>query len=217
MLLNEATLTLTDSVFHVGHKPPGTNTWGRDKMHRAIMAACNHFNTKTRACSQSSEAKLAKGTDRIDLSDQIPGLTRARFMYAEIAFKEVKKVPYHHVRRFHSGESSPTGRPTMLAFKHDSGDSGDGDDPALAFFDVKCDQEYTLDVTHVSITAFEPGTEDESIRLNIPDEYARDIIWFGGRGYLIRGAPGHPDQMRAMEDFLRVCDEAKERYQGMVV
>lgn len=187
--LDEARAELTDSVLHVGG-----DTYDPSKLDRAIRAACTHFIRVTN-CNKSDVAiSLGMGVSTFNPITEVgDDWVEDQFIAAEISMEPVDKLPYREVRMEYEGGVTPTaGLPTKFGIRAD----------AVALLDKPTDQAYTLTLTRrTPLLTFTLGlAEPTGVDLNIPAEWAHDIIWFGGLYYLLRLAPGHAPGLSGVVD-----------------
>jgi|14BtaG_2_1085337.scaffolds.fasta_scaffold03225_6 hypothetical protein len=187
-----------DSVLHTYD-----SSFDLTKLDRAIIAACNRFLRETHVARTSRSISVTTGTIEYDLddevgtgfrSDQIIGVPHI----ASSDWRPLQVVDYDIVRR-EFDTTAATGRPELVAFNGDK---------AVVY--PTPDDNYTVTLQTwdlLNTTGWTVGGTDGTtlaVTLNIPDRWAHDVLWFGARGYLLLGAPGHPDAAPAMSEFMDV-------------
>jgi hypothetical protein len=184
--VEDARAKVLDSILHAG-----TATFTESKLDRAIIAAVNRFLRETR---------LARKTHSIAISDGVLSYSLAagtdlenRTGVAHIAstdWERVKYTDYNNIRHRHEKESAE-GKPELIGF--------DGDNMIVY---PTPDAAYTLTVQTYElqdVSSWTIGGTDATtlaVTLDIPDRWVDDVLWFGARGYLLFGAPGHPESCR---------------------
>jgi hypothetical protein len=115
---------------------------------------------------------------------------------------EVKPVSWENLRAYRSDGYDTEGTPEWICCANSRKD---------AEIFPEADTAYTLYLPYWRpLVTWTPGTSNV-ITLNIPDEYADDIIAFGARAFLVEDAPGHPDARGAERKFNEMLDEARGR------
>lgn len=187
-----------DSVLHTYG-----GSFNLTKLDRAIIAACNRFLRETRVARTARSVAITTGTIEYDLddevgtgfrSDQIIGVPHI----ADSDWRPLQVVDYDIVRR-EFDTTAATGRPELIAFNGDKASvyptPDDNYTVTLQTWDLLDTSDWTVG-----------GTDETTlgVTLNIPDRWSHDVLWFGARGYLLLGAPGHPDAAPAMSEFMDV-------------
>lgn len=179
------------------------------KVDRAIIGAANRFLRETRVARSQNTITTVASTVEYDLDsevssgfrpDQIIGVPHI----ASADWRPVQIVDYGVMRREHD-TTAASGRPEMISFNGDKAYLYPTPDAA---YDITLQSWELLDMTGWTIGGTDPTTL--AVELNIPDRWAYDVLWFGARGYMLLGAPGHPDAAAAMSEFTgRVIPMAK--------
>lgn len=199
MALDEATDILTDSVLHIGD-----STFTTEKKHRALKGALLEFSRETNCSTATVDVSLGSGDSTLDMTAEtgLGDWTDWQFIRARIGNIPVRKHDWADVlREWEDGTPTP-GRPTKFA----TGAPNDW------LFDKATDIAYTFKVTYRrSLVSFTPGTTNNPT-INIPPEWLYHAIWWGGRAYLLHGAPGHPDDADALTEFKDLIQRAKRAF-----
>ena len=199
----EARTIVEESVLHTD-----ANSFTPIKLDEAIQAACNRFLRETKTQRSTRSLSVTTGTSSYDLateftagfgSDQIVGVP----YLAAPDYRPVQIFDFEVIRREYDASAS-SGRPDMIAF-HGS---------AATVYPTP-DDNYTVTMNTwelIDTTNWEIGGTDDTtlaITLNVPEQWVRDVLWWGGRAYMIYGAPGHDDDRAAMGEFLNIIERAK--------
>ncbi len=191
----QARQIVTNSVLHTYDA-----AFDLEKTDRAIIAACNRFLRETHVARATNTISALASTIEYDLDtevstgfrpDQIIGVPHI----ASTDWRPVQVVDYEVLRRMHDAVTA-SGRPELVAFHGDK-----------AYLYPTPDASYTITLQSwelLDVSSWTIGGTDASTvahTLNIPDRWAYDVLWFGARGYLLLGAPGHPDAAAAMSEF----------------
>lgn len=196
MNIAEARALLGSSVLHAQGSYDDTD------LDRAIIAACQRFVRETKCNRTRTAYSLASGTSSIDLTTgtgSITGWLAEWWVMGTINSYPVFLNSYDSVVRGYQG-NTPTGRPQAIGFLT----------PSYGLFDKQTDAAYTLYITYSPpFTTWTAGTATTTTTIGVPDSYAREIIWWGARGYLLLGAPGHPDDQDALKQFDLVIERAR--------
>lgn len=197
MRLDEAVEILRDSVLHTDQ-----SAIQPEKLHRAILSAGNEFVRRT-ACSKArATIALSNGTAEYAVSSTITGFTPDWFLHAYIGHKEVAQNTWRSLKRRYDAGTTPTGQPTELAF--------DADATMLVY--PQPTTSASLVVTYRRpFVVFTPGVGTNPT-LNIPDEWAYDVIWWGARSRLLMGLPNHTDAPVAAQQFEALIQDAVTRF-----
>lgn len=198
MRLSALDQTLVESVMHAN-----LTSFSEPKRHRALRAAFQHFIREVPwAARLTLTLPLAKGRNSIDPTQYLGDVSEAQFVEAEIGADPVDKVEYHFVQRRFAQGRTPTGRPGLLAFRNNN----------YILFDKFADQAYDVLVTVSGrLISFEPGTATDP-DINVSEEYAPDIAWWGGRYYLTEGIKAHDNESSAaLEQFNKMIQNAHAR------
>lgn len=204
MTLEEARQTLQKSILQVGDQdfPP-------DRLDRAIRGSFNRFLRETHVSRTTVDATTVISQVTLDVTaapggeDFLPG-----YLYAESfisssgtdQYKEVNKSSWRQVRE-ELQLSQTTGRPELIAWLG----------PSRGYLFPIPDLAYSISFPFWKpLVNWEIGTPDGSdIELNVPKQYVDDVLWWGARSYLLRGAPGHPEVEAATQAFEMLIDESK--------
>jgi hypothetical protein len=200
MLLSEVRLTATDSALHIR----GNESFSSEKIDRAARDCLNYYLREVPASTTTTPVSLPSGSRTLDMTEWIAQFIVADYISGKISDDDVALTDYEMCRRRYQS-STPKGQPAMIGFR----DNRDG------LFDKQLDANYTFMVTHrrrfVEIDLGSP----EDIEINIPDNIAGDLVRWGVRGYLLYGAPGHPDSGPAMKRFEDIVASAKKEFRDM--
>jgi hypothetical protein len=73
------------------------------------------------------------------------------------------------------------------------------------------DAAYTINIPYAqALTKWSFGTEKATTTtIAIPEDIAHEAVWWGARGALLYGAPGHPDDQAAMREFNDLVKEVQ--------
>jgi len=199
MKLDEARWIVRDSILHIGF---GTD-FDEDKIDRAIKAAGYRFLRETGASITTTDISISSGDETVNLVTTITDFEEHWFLSARIGYDIVEKTTVSQVVTSFE-DSVATGQPTHIAFE--SANS--------ALLHPQPDAGYTLSVTHrQDLIAWTPGVSSNPT-LNIPSEFAYDVLWWGARSYLLMGLKGHGDAEPSAVMFDKIIAEAKGKYQG---
>ena len=200
MDIEEARSTLLDSALHISN-----STFDNTKVDRAIRDAGNEWLYVTHSDEATTDIALAASVSSVNITSTVSNFTVSQFVRAEISNRDMALVDYQTVSRRFDG-NSPVGQPTMIGFRNDS----------LAQFDVTTATTHTLNLTYwKQLTAWTLGSTTTAVlgaSLNIPEEFAGNIIRWGARAYMIYGAPGHADADAAMQKWHGLLALGRERY-----
>jgi hypothetical protein len=196
----QARTLLTESALHIS----ASETFSELKKDRAIKDASDRFLRETHASTLTTNITIAAAATTANITSTISEFVAGQFIYAEISGQEVHLVPYETIRRRYDGDTPVVGRPTKIGFRRDN----------LVQFDRGADQAYTMELTYwvaEDTSSWTLGTTGSTtgISMRLPDDWADEVIRWGARGYLLRGAPGHPDANAAMEEFDLLIERAK--------
>lgn len=201
--VEQARQIVFDSVLHTYD-----SAFNARKLDRAIIATCNRFLRETHIARTSRSIAIVSDTIEYDLDsevadgfrpDQIVGVPHV----ASDDWRPLQIVDYDILRREYD-TTEASGRPELISF---SGDK--------AYVFPKPDAGYTITLQTwdlLDTTNWQVGGTDTttlSKELNIPERWCHDVLWFGARGYLLLGAPGHPDAASSMAEFVNVIARAK--------
>ncbi len=189
---------LADSILHTG-----SSTFSDTKKDRAILSAVNRFLRETRLNRKKQSISITSGTISYSLATlEAAGTNLDNIMgtmhIAPTDWREVKLVDYDTIREQHD-DHEKTGHPELVGV--------DGDN--LVVYPTP-DANYTLTAQTFELqdmtdwTVGDGGATTLAATLSVPDRWVDDVLWFGARGYLLFGAPGHPDAAPAMKEFTRV-------------
>jgi len=199
--LDVARDVLDESVLHIGN-----TTIAAIKKDRAIYTAGLVFLRETDLVTATTEHALAQDAFTLDPTTALTGFIRDMFNRAEIDLSDVrypiKLVPYDAIqRRTQRPGGMESGRPKLFSFLSDGEMS----------FDKKADVAYTIRMTHrAPMTTWTYGTGTPgAVTLNLPTEWAEQVIFTGAKYYLLRGAPGFPDAAAAGQEFFAMIEQAK--------
>lgn len=199
MLLVQAEELLVKSVVHAGQR-----SW-EGKTRPAIKGAGLRFVRDTGCTRKTYKVPLASGSYELDIRKTIPGFIEDQLIWARIdnVFLELVSVPT--VRR--ELEEIEVNRPTRFTFEDDE----------TVVFDRQADQDYTVRFTRREPFVdfdLDSATADD-IKLNIPDEWVYEVVWWGARAWLLKGAAGHREDAEAAEaEFTKVIERAAARFAG---
>jgi len=200
MDIEEARSTLLDSALHISD-----STFDKTKIDRAIRDAGNEWLYVTHSDEATTDIALAASVSSVNITSTVSNFTVSQFVRAEISNRDMALVDYQTVSRRFDG-NSPVGQPTMIGFRNDS----------LAQFDVTTATTHTLNLTYwkqlTSWVLGDAATSTIETSLNIPEEFAGNIIRWGARAYMIYGAPGHADADAAMQKWHGLLALGRERY-----
>lgn len=197
MNLDEARNLLRDSVLHIGD----AGTFTDEKLDRAIKVAGYRFLRETRASAASTNITITSATEAVNIRTTITDFEVHWFIRARILYKEVKYAPIQTIEQYYA-ESTPTGQPTLIGFYSNTS--------AIVYPQPAAG--YTMVLNHLQdLVSWTPGVSVQTT-LNIPDEYAYDVIWHGARAYLTLGLVGHGEAQPAMEEFKAVIESAKPKF-----
>lgn len=193
--VEEARKIVFDSTIHTNETAFSTL-----KVDRAIIAACNRFLRETKVARRTDTFATVASTATYDLdteiesgfrSDQIIGVPHI----ASPDWRPLQVVDYEIVRREHD-VTAASQRPEMIAFNGATATMYPTPDAA---YTIAMRSWELLDTTNWTAGGNDPTTRAKT--LNIPDRWSYDVLWFGARGYLLLGAPGHTDGPAAMAEF----------------
>jgi hypothetical protein len=196
--VEEARAKVLDSILHTG-----TTTFSESKLDRAIIASVNRFLRETRLSRKTHSISISDGVISYSMATLAAAGTdlEARVGVAHVAstdWERVKYTDYNNIRHRHEKESAD-GKPELIGF--------DGDNMIVY---PTPDAAYTLTVQTYElqdVSSWTIGGTDGTtlaVTLDVPDRWVDDVLWFGARGYLLFGAPGHVDASAAMAEFTRV-------------
>lgn len=207
MTLDTARTTLQDSVAHVG-----TGTYDEDDLDIAILAACRHFINATNCYTLTETWTIAAGDGSVATS-AITGLT----------------TPWSPSMYLHSYNSSGSGFIYMRLLDESAWmDLMSVTATAVAstnitrimfpnetemYYHPANSDSFTMRVTRRGGFDFTIGHETPaSVSIPVPENFIYDVLWYGAKHYLHKGAPGHPDADNVRQDWLRVIEMGKEHY-----
>lgn len=185
-----------------------SNSFSKTKLDEAIQASCNRFLRETKTQRSTRTLTTVSGTESYDLetefttgfmSDQIVGLP----YIAADDYRPLNVVDWEVVRREYDASAS-SGRPEMVAFHGATALLYPDPD---AVYNITCNTWELLDETGWTLG----GTDGTTVAvvLNMPEQWVRDVLWWGARAYMIYGAAGHIDDQPAMSEFLNLIERAK--------
>lgn len=173
-------------------------------IHRAIIAAGNHYHGEVRPANQATNISLSMGVTSVDVTATIPGFVQDDLFGQEAYINQqpVRLIGYQKIARRLQGTPA-TGQPTRMAFLADD----------ALFLDVETDAAYTLVVPHVArLTTFTPGTTS-SVTLNIPSADAARLAYTGCVWYLLKGSyDDQAETQNALLGFRELIEQAKQRF-----
>lgn len=199
--LTQGRTILRNSVLHVGG-----SSYENDKLDDAILACCNEFARETNCTIETVSLAFAAGEALKSMTSL--GVSRweaDQFLSAHLAstLAQLEHVSYETIRRRRQADDSP-GTPAKIA-------------PADAnqiIIHPKAAAAVTISLRRrqpfVSFTA--GMATPDSVLLNIPIEWVRQVLWTGGKFYLLGGAPGHPDAADAGRRFDALIESAKAHF-----
>jgi hypothetical protein len=198
--LDEAVDVLQDSVLNINGV-----TFAPEKIHRAIRASLSRFVRETNCSKARATVAITSSTTEYNIASTITDFTPDWFLWAYISNREVTPTTWRSLKRKYDTGSPETGQPTEIAF--------DADATALVW--PSPTTSYSLVITYRKpLISFTPGIANNPT-INIPDEWVYDAIWWGGRSYLIAGAPGHPDGPEAGQRFDALIAQARQRFNAL--
>jgi hypothetical protein len=187
VLLSEARSILTDSVLHVGN-----TSFSDAKQDRAIKAACQRFIRETKCNYQSFSVPIVSGSASLNVQTTIAGFDIQQFMTARIGYSPVLRTSFQAIEREYA-EGVVSGQPTKIAFY--------AANDAILFPTPNANATLTL-TARTNLLAWTDGMNTpNTVTLNVPAEWARDIIWWGARGYMLYGLKGHGEAEPSMKMF----------------
>lgn len=210
MKLSEARAVVMEMGLHTSH-----DAFAAQKIDRAIKTACYKFMRESGWLIARASYTVVQGVSEFSRSsvafDFYPGKLKNAPHYAvsdtsrEIVFSLIDQKSFSQIR----DNTDTEGRPTIMTFPETETITiyPKSDDTYQIFFEY----ERTL-------VDFEPGCEEPSlVELNVPDDFAYDIMAFGAVAVLIGGAPGHPDWAWRDQKFSEAVARASINYEPSVV
>lgn len=198
--LTEARATLMDSVLHAE-----SGTFDTDKQDRALKVAFERFLRETHITRTVASIAVTSGSYTFDATatatDFLPGcLTEAPYILSENRQLQVVSFTNLIQRRRTSGSGS-SGIPELVAWQS----------PTLGYLFPTLSANYTIALPYYQpLVSWTPGTATPaSVTINCPERYAYEVIWWGARASLVYGAPGHPDDQAAAQQFDALIQRAR--------
>jgi hypothetical protein len=210
--LDLASRTLSTSVLHVG-----TDTYSDEKLHKAILAACQQFINLT-GCYQITETwTIAIGTGTAAATNAGVGLSEpwseemfiSGYVSNSSGFKKLRLVSMSEWMNLMEGSATAVAStnvshicfPTNLTVN-----TWPANSDALTLV-INRHGGFTFTIADDAGNA-SPG----SVSLPIPEMWVNSVIQFGAKMYLLQGADGHPDALAAREDWNRTLAAAKATF-----
>ncbi len=199
MDLNTATWILRDSVAHIGEN----DSLDDDKLHRAIQATGYRFNSTTGSAKTTTNVPTVANDETLNIRTTITDFEEHWFISARIGYATVELMPeIGTIEREYIADPNQTGTPKWLGFYSNTS--------ALLYPKPTSVQSIAL-TYYADFTSFTAGTANNP-DLNLPNEFAYDIIWWGARAYLLDGLKGHADAQTAYAKFDTIIEQAAAKY-----
>lgn len=189
-------MTATEAISYVRNfcLTAGESTYSAQKVAQAIMTVGDDFVAMTRATRTKSQITLSDGVYEIgSFPDSMEDFAPEQAMEAWIdGSYPVKIVDFHEIVDRRAG-GDQSAQPRLIAF----------DSATTAALWPTPDQAYTLDLfwwapfTSWSTSSGDSDTTYETVTLNLPDRYMRNVLVLGVTGMLQKPEPQYADLAEA--------------------
>ena len=212
ILLSEAVTILDDTFLRAGD----SSFYSLERKHRMIRRAGNKFLRETQISRTTTSRNTAASTATIDVTAAtgagsfLPGyLYSAPFITTSGAaqYRPLAVLAFDMVRQYLENSPSTTGVPEMIGWLTPSG----------GYMYPVPNAVYAVSFPWWQpLTSMTPGQAVDAT-LNLPEQYADDIIGFGAYGYLVHGLPGHGEGQNLLAMFEQLIEQVRGEQQGVEV